>query len=103
VSVLEEVIRLKHCTLDVCYSLICASVSNELCKDGRYCASVVLCVALHKIKLQNCFRPHPQQNQPVDAVKEFLKSSIDPVDMKIGIRIFKGLKDGKIPRTILRH
>jgi hypothetical protein len=36
-----------------------------------------------------------KSNQPADAVKKILKSSIDPIDMKIGIRSFKGLKDGK--------
>ena len=37
-----------------------------------------------------------RNNEPVDAVKKILKSSIDPIDMKIGIRTFKGLKDGKV-------
>jgi hypothetical protein len=37
-----------------------------------------------------------KNNQPADAVKNILKSSIDPVDMNIGIRTFKGLKDGKV-------
>jgi len=37
-----------------------------------------------------------RDNQPADAVKEIIKSCIDPVDMKIGIRTFKGLKDGKV-------
>ena len=38
----------------------------------------------------------PRNNEPVDVVKKILKSSIDPIDMKIGIRSFKGLKDGKV-------
>jgi hypothetical protein len=37
-----------------------------------------------------------RKNEPVEAVKKILKSSIDPTDMKIGIRTFKGLKDGKV-------
>ena len=37
-----------------------------------------------------------KSDQNADAVKNVLKSSIDPVDMKIGIRPFNGLTDGKI-------
>jgi hypothetical protein len=37
-----------------------------------------------------------KNNQPADAVKNILKSSIDPIDMKICIRTFKGLTDGKV-------
>jgi regulator of replication initiation timing len=37
-----------------------------------------------------------KDNQFADTVKKLLKSSIDPIDIKIGIRVFKGLKDGKV-------
>jgi hypothetical protein len=37
-----------------------------------------------------------KNNKHADAVKNILKSSIDPIDMKIDIRTFKGLKDGKV-------
>ena len=37
-----------------------------------------------------------KDNQPADALKNIIKSCIDPVDMKIGIRTFKCLKDGKV-------
>jgi hypothetical protein len=37
-----------------------------------------------------------KDDQPADAVKEIIKSCIDPVDMKIGIRTLKGLKDRKV-------
>ena len=37
-----------------------------------------------------------KNNEHVYAVKKILKSSIDPIGMKIGIRTFKGLKDGKV-------
>jgi hypothetical protein len=37
-----------------------------------------------------------KDNHTADAVKKILKTSIDPLHIKIGIRTFKGLKDGKV-------
>ena len=37
-----------------------------------------------------------KDNQSTDTVKKILKSILDPIDMKIGIRAFKGLEDGKV-------
>jgi hypothetical protein len=35
-------------------------------------------------------------NQPTETVKKIIKSNIDPTSMKIGIRTFKGLQNGKV-------
>jgi hypothetical protein len=37
-----------------------------------------------------------KENQLADIVKKILTSSIDPIEMKIGIRTFKGLQDGNV-------
>jgi hypothetical protein len=37
-----------------------------------------------------------KHNHTIDAVKKILKTSIDQIDIKIGMRIFKGLKDCKV-------
>jgi hypothetical protein len=45
---------------------------------------------LHKLTVKS------KNSQPAEAVKKMLKSSMDPIDMKIGIRTLKGLKDGNV-------
>ena len=49
---------------------------------------------------QNGLRHRPivksEDNQTAETVKDIIKSRIDPVDMKIGIRSFKDLKDDKL-------
>ena len=37
-----------------------------------------------------------KDNQTTETVKKIIKSSIDPTQMKIGIRTFKGLQNGKV-------
>jgi hypothetical protein len=37
-----------------------------------------------------------KENQTTETVKKIIKSSIDPTQMKIGIRTFRGLQDGKV-------
>ena len=37
-----------------------------------------------------------KDSQPANVAKKILKSSIDTTYVKIGIRTFKGLKDGKV-------
>ena len=44
----------------------------------------------HKLTLK------PKGNQTTEEIKKLLKSKIDPVDMKIGIRSFKSLKNGNV-------
>jgi hypothetical protein len=38
----------------------------------------------------------PKVNQSTEEIKKLLKSKIDPVNMKIGIRTFKSLKNGNV-------
>jgi len=38
----------------------------------------------------------PKENQSSEEIKKLLKSKIDPVNMKIGIRAFKSLKNGNV-------
>ena len=44
----------------------------------------------HKLTLR------PKRNQTTDEIKKLLKSKIDPVDMQIGIRSLKSLKNGNV-------
>jgi hypothetical protein len=45
---------------------------------------------IHKLTVKS------KNYQPAEALKKILKSSIDPIDMNIGIRTLKSLKDGKV-------
>jgi hypothetical protein len=38
----------------------------------------------------------PKDSQSTDEIKKLLKSKIYPVNMKIGIRTFKSLKNGNV-------
>jgi hypothetical protein len=38
----------------------------------------------------------PKENQSSEEIKKLLKSKIDPVNMKIGIRAFRSLKNGNV-------
>ena len=38
----------------------------------------------------------PKDNQSTEEIKWLLKSKIDPINMKIGIRTFKSLKNGNV-------
>jgi len=44
----------------------------------------------HKLTLK------PKVNQSTDEIKKLLKSKIDPVNMKIGIRALKSLRNGQV-------
>ena len=44
----------------------------------------------HKLTLK------PKGNQTTEEIKKLLKSKIDPVDMKIGIRSLRSLKNGNV-------
>ena len=44
----------------------------------------------HKLKIK------PKQNQSTEEIKKLLKTKIDPIDMKIGIRTLKRLKNGQV-------
>jgi len=44
----------------------------------------------HKLKSK------PKQNQSTEEIKKLVKTKIDPIDMKIGIRTLKSLKNGQV-------
>jgi len=55
--------------------------------------SEVLC---GKNKERHKLTVKPKENQFADDIKKVLKTKIDPVNMKIGIRTFKSLKNGNV-------
>jgi len=55
--------------------------------------SEVLC---RKIEARHKLTVKPRHTQATEEIKRMIKSKIDPVNMKIAIRTFKGLKSGNV-------